>query len=148
MKNLDLMELAARTLIEQEDKKLRMESYLSLNGYSVRYYKEENTCHTAACFAGHMPFLGIKELEPIDSDFETKKKYVDGKIIKRFALSYEDYTERLFDLDWRDNEGGWSFIFGPYWPDDKKEILDRVLYLKENKKVPHVEEWYNMGWTG
>lgn len=112
--NIELLVRAARALVEKvEDKDIDMGNF---GGVFV-----EGMPSQSRCFGGWCPYLGIKELEPVDSDF----------LINRDTgfLSFVSYTNRVFDsIDLKT----WNFIFGVEWPNSTKEILNRALHLQEH----------------
>lgn len=110
----ELLVRAAKALVDKlEDKDIDMRDF---GGAFV-----EGMPSQSRCFGGWCPYLGIKELEPVDSDF----------LINRDTgfLSFVRYTNRVFDsIDLKT----WNFIFGGKWPNSTKEVLNRVLHLQKH----------------
>lgn len=110
----ELLVRAARALVDKvEDKDIDMGNF---GGVFV-----EGMPSQSRCFGGWCPYLGIKELEPVDSDF----------LINRDTgfLAFVRYTKRVFDST---DHKTWDFIFGNNWPNSTKEILERALHLQEH----------------
>jgi len=121
--NIELLEKAARKFVEiWPEEKFDMKLFhRDKNGNWSNPRKCEILkpfCGTSVCFGGSLPWLGIPELEPIENDF-----FLSGRIC------YNKYSERLFGMNHNDE---WKFIFSEDWPDDKLEVLGRVMHLKKH----------------
>ena len=130
--NIELLEAAARKLVaEWPEDKFNMRRFIQEpNGVGSDANKttvsfgavEKPFCSTAACFAGAMPWLDIPGLEVTEEDTMTIH---DG-------VRYIDFVNYSLRVLGTYDDGVWAFIFGDEWPNDKREVLGRVLFLKHH----------------
>ena len=97
----------------------------NLNMSHYRHYtdRELHKCGSVGCVIGHCTIL---------DDYENIPKYENGEL--NFLLWSKQFT----DIDYLSKN--WEWCFGANWPNDKEQILLRIKYLIDNKKVPKL--WY------
>ena len=117
--NWGLLEKAARALVDQN-------VYSEMRNFRSDYYGRlvfqtniEEPCGHAGCFMGNCPFLGIKELQLVESD-----------LISR-SVKWLMYCKRVFGICYTRDAGLWQYLFGCDQSGHPEDILNRTLNAKE-----------------
>jgi len=117
--NWELLEKAARALVDHNIK-CEMSVYRSdRNGTNVCQISIEEPCGHAGCFIGSCPFLGIEELELIQGDLSAG------------AVRWSRYCLRVFGICPIRHEELWDYLFGAGQSGHPEDILNRVMDAKE-----------------
>lgn len=109
--------------------------------FQMKKYAQRNDtlCGTAACAAGHLPFVLGKEKEVFGQSLpEAVKEDRSGFI--RLSDKIIKFTEQHTGLLSQFN-AAWDFLFGGNWPNDPRKAAARIYWLLENEVVPPKELW-------
>lgn len=127
--NKELMLKAAQALVEKvPDSRLNMGCFFDGQNRPHLRLDDDLHCETSACFAGHMPTLGVPGLEVKKCDISDSYGYIN-------FVKYSGRVSELTDLEW-------EFIFGWRWPNSTEAVKRRVEYLAEHDEAPREFEGY------